>query len=90
MQQWSSDQQDAAFSFSCKGSLSVVEREGLEQIQLIKFYYCGKKPFLKPAFKLLRHGGSVHEQWLYICSPKGFFTQAGSGRWSSVSYVLKN
>lgn len=76
-----------AFSFS----LSVLEREWLEQIQLIKYFTTVEKnPFLKPAFKLLKHGGSVHEQWLYICSPKGFFTQAVSGRWSSVSYVLKN
>lgn len=53
------------------------------------FHYCGEKNLLKPAFRLLKCGRSVHEEGLYICSPKGFFTQAVSGRWSSVSYILK-
>lgn len=61
-------------------------------IQLISisiFHYCGKKP-LKPAFRLLKGSRSVYGQWLYICSPKGFFTQAVPGRWSSVSYFFFN
>lgn len=78
------------FHFLVRVCVSVVERGWLEQIQLIKYFTTvGKKNLLKPAFTLLKHGRSVHEQWLYICSPKGFFTQAVSGRWSSVSYILK-
>lgn len=39
---------------------------------MIKYFTAVEKNFLKPAFRLLKRGGSVHEWWLYICSPKGF------------------
>lgn len=56
---------------------------------MIKYFTTVGKKLLKPAFGLLECGGSVHEQWLYISSPEGFFTQAVYDRWSSVSYILK-
>lgn len=77
------------FHFLARVYLSVVEREWLEQIQLVKYFTTvGEKKIFRPAFRLLQRGRSVHEQWLYIWSPKGFFTQAVSGRWSSVSYIF--